>query len=135
MPSEDYSTASRGALKIKGVQGSRIDKSKKKKKAKHAEGGGNSADQKSDIAQGKQKSLADALADEDEKDKELSSPGSNMTEAERQSYERRYKMVCLFRNAQESLLIPTAGGKAQEGGHQVSQGTSREPESISKLTQ
>ncbi|CAF9910057.1 MAG: hypothetical protein GOMPHAMPRED_006938 [Gomphillus americanus] len=93
MPSEDYSTASRGALKIKGVQGSRIDKSKKKKKAKHAEGGGNSADQKSDIAQGKQKSLADALADEDEKDKELSSPGSNMTEAERQSYERRYKML------------------------------------------
>ena len=121
MPSEDYSTASRGALKIKGVQGSKVEKSKKKKKkAKDVDDGGNSTDQKSDVGQGKQKALADALADEDEKDQELNNPESNMTEAERQSYERRYKMVRLFHTAQESRLTLTAGGKAQEGGNQVS---------------
>ena len=129
MPSDDYNTASRGALKIKGVQGAKVEKSKKKKKkAKDAD----------DSKSTDQKSLADALADEDGEDgedKELAGPGSNMTEAERQSYERRYKRVCLLFVSSSQPLILVAGREAQEGRCQVSQRASREFESIFKLTQ
>lgn len=98
MPSEDYGSVSRGALKIKGVEGSKIEKHKKKQKPKR-EKKAKLEDPKSDesklpgSAEKQQKLLDDALADEDENDQQDIGPGSAMTDAERHSYERRYKMV------------------------------------------
>ena len=103
MPSEDYGSVSRGALKIKGTQGSKVEKHKKKKKKTTAteENKTKLEDDKPDesepsvsIEKQQQREFLDtALADEDEKDEQEGEPGSAMTDAERQSYERRYKMV------------------------------------------
>ena len=103
MPSEDYSSATRGALKIKGVQGSKVDKHKKKKKKQMPENGDSEAStskveeenaKRKDVTTTEGSILDDALAEEDGKlvDTE-DQQGTGKTEAEKRFEERRRKMV------------------------------------------
>ena len=109
MGSGDYTAVTNGALKLKGVKGSRIDKPKKKKKrAKES----TPTDQPKDTADGSdvegagkdlgnelektlKKALDEELADPEDGESTL---GVGKTEAERRHEERRRKRV-------RSLLI------------------------------
>ena len=104
MPSDDYSAASGGALKIKGVKGSKIDKHKKKKKKPKPENEdlGEAALSKTEQDSAAQRKatgtendrLDDLLADEDGKLENLEvQQGSTKTEAERRFEENRRKKV------------------------------------------
>ena len=103
MPSQDYSSATRGALKIKGVQGSKVEKQKKKKKKQKPENGESEAStpkveeenaKKRDVKSTEGNILDDALAEEDGKlvDTE-DQQGTSKTEAEKRFEERRRKMA------------------------------------------
>ena len=108
MPLEDYTTASKGALKIKGVQGSKVDKHKKKKKREKKESevavptdlqttsrAGNTDDAVLDDEEANKQALDKALASEDEKEVQEERPrDAEKTEAQRRFEERRRKMVC-----------------------------------------
>ena len=121
MPTEDYSTASRGALKIKGVQGSRVDKHKKKKKKPKDEDRNASPapalkEKDAGVREGPKTDegsrFDEILKEEDSKVEQPESSGSaTRTEAEKRFDERRRKMVsnqilksiCLVLHA---LLLP-----------------------------
>jgi protein FAM32A len=107
MPSDDYTAATGGGLRLKGVKDSRIDKKKKKKKEKK------DAEAFKSVAKNEkagERSLDKVLASEDEKEKEEESlpAGAGKTEAEKRHEERRRKRVCLIQNVLESanVLMP-----------------------------
>ena len=113
MGSEDYTTPSRGSLKLKGVQGSKVEKRKKKKRPKESQEGTSSvedhaaADDKAASADGeavRKRTLDDALESEDEKgeDREIAS-GAGKTEAEKRYQERRRKMVSPSRSPKVAI--------------------------------
>ena len=103
MPSDDYSTVSRGALKIKGVQGSKVDKHKKKKKKPKDESPAAQEAQASrsedvDLPESsnidEEGRLNDILREEDSKVEQVEGSGdASKTEAERRFDERRRRMV------------------------------------------
>ena len=116
MPTDDYTTTARGALKIKGVSGSKIEKSHKKKKKKHPkpaqdEGAptGSSSLGVDDGGEGEVKSIAKGRdvegkdagdevvgsrrGEEGEGDEGESERGGRKTEAEKAFEERRRRMV------------------------------------------
>jgi protein FAM32A len=108
MPSEDYASATRGSLKIKGVQGSKVEKhKKKKKKTKDAEqaalqDGVTSGSEPSKLADkdaSKAKDTKDSsrnevrTTDDDEDDLDSPTPELSKTETERRFEERRKKLV------------------------------------------
>ena len=106
MPSEDYSSATRGALKIKGVQGSKVDKHKKKKKKPKPENANPEASAskveedratQNDVTASEENTLNDVLAEEDGKlVNSDDQQGGTKTEAEKRFEERRRKNVaCL----------------------------------------
>lgn len=127
MPSGDYTSAVGGALKIKGVQGSKVDKhnlKKKKKKPKnHREDVPETSTSKKEDATvlqpatkaeaDEESRLNDILAEEDGKiEKSEPVTGMSKTETERRFDERRRKTV--------SILIHHALFRPYKGCHPTS---------------
>ena len=110
MPASDYTAAAGGSLKLKGVQGSKVAKAKKKKKRQpqaedlsqiaDTNDGGASASKEDAVSSRKdtRKDQADVIASRDEEEslpnegKEVQL-GSRKTEAERRHEEQRRKRV------------------------------------------
>ena len=116
MPSGEYSSVSRGALKIKGVQGSKVDKHKKKKKkakdgSEEVTGPSASKEQEKtgsgdDGNTRQEQALDDTLREEDGNVEEpIPERGTGKTEVEKNFDERRRKMVCCCDRSFHSVEI------------------------------
>ena len=110
MGTEDYTTATSGSLKLKGVKGSRVEKQKKKKKRVKDEQPTNPSKEikreadaeegkETEVGNGREVALRKALDEEldDPQDKEQFQ-GVGKTEAERRHEERRRKRVSFTPN-------------------------------------
>lgn len=109
MPSDEYASASGGALRLKGAK---VEKHKHKhkhkkskddsrdKRAKHAEEELARGEATGSASEGRKKNKAKKEGDDDD-------PYARMTEAERRFLEAQDKKVCLFSPAGCPLLGPT----------------------------